>query len=83
MSTATWRHRITMESTKTTTDAHSLSELEVASITSRLLSMKSQHAQVCKKKEKGKVLQRVVFGDPDEVMESLVLIPVARSTRHI
>lgn len=33
-----------------------------------------KYAQVCKKKEKGRVvevLQRVVFGDPDEVMEAL------------
>ena len=33
-----------------------------------------KYAQVCKRKEKGRVvevLQRVVFGDPDEVMESL------------
>lgn len=33
-----------------------------------------KYAQVCKQKEKGKVvevLQRVVFGDPDEVMKSL------------
>ncbi len=33
-----------------------------------------KYAQVCKQKEKGRVveiLQRVVFGDPDEVMKSL------------
>ena len=33
-----------------------------------------KYAQVCKQKEKGRVvevLQRVVFGDPDEVMEAL------------
>jgi hypothetical protein len=33
-----------------------------------------KYAQVCKQKEKGRVvevIQRVVFGDPDEVMESL------------